>query len=95
MVREVEESGQERAEGEVERERKSTPNGPGDVRLITARGKGRSKAPAKKRPLEKRHGSAGLEATSQSGSQQERPMERGLQATESSGPRERVRPRGR
>ncbi|PIK39814.1 hypothetical protein BSL78_23349 [Apostichopus japonicus] len=74
VVREVEESGQERAEGEVERERKSTPNGPGDVRLITARGKGRSKAPAKKRPLEKRHGSAGLEATSQSGSQQRVPL---------------------
>ncbi|PIK42187.1 hypothetical protein BSL78_20966 [Apostichopus japonicus] len=48
-----------------------------------ARGNGRSKgkAPAKKRPLKKRHGSAGLEVTPQSGPQQDRP-------TESSGMRE-------
>ncbi|PIK40924.1 MATH domain protein, partial [Apostichopus japonicus] len=85
VEREVEESGQERAEGEKEvereeRERERIPlTAPATSGSVTARGKGRSKgkAPAKKRPPKQRHSSAGLETPSQSGPQLNRPTERG------------------
>ncbi|XP_071840607.1 uncharacterized protein [Apostichopus japonicus] len=98
VEREVEESGQERAEGEKEvereeRERERIPlTAPATSGSVTARGKGRSKgkAPARKRPPKQRHSSAGLETPSQSGPQLNRPTERGRPAVGGSGPKERA-----
>ncbi|PIK33539.1 hypothetical protein BSL78_29649 [Apostichopus japonicus] len=98
VEREVEESGQERAEGEKEvereeRERERIPlTAPATSGSVTARGKGRSKgkAPARKRPPKQRHSSAGLETPSQSGPQLNRPTERGPPAVGGSGPKERA-----
>ncbi|PIK51112.1 hypothetical protein BSL78_11993 [Apostichopus japonicus] len=102
VEREVEESGQERAEGEKEvereeRERERIPlTAPATSGSVTARGKGRSKgkAPARKRPPKQRHSSAGLETPSQSGPQLNRPTERGPRPWEAR-VLKREQPRGR